>query len=1291
MERNIRGKLSAPIIALLVILAVFTTMFGSVTATALGGTLNIVTPTDYARVSGNITIHWENETEGDGTIYYNVTIINSTATTCIYNNTANTTYWNTTSGYADGFYWINVTAMDNSNWTNKTYDQIGVTVDNGKFHITAPADGSWYTGCNATNITITWNATAGVDNYTVAVKYGDKLVDGGNVTTTTFYWEPDNYNYGDGDYKIYVYAHNDTFTSNNTINASNNGITVTIKVPGVSIWKSDEIDIATSKLVVDSSVSIQLKDMPVGTYWKMYKPVYGSSALSWEKVFEEDEADVEIDSTGKATFPTYVTLDVAGLWIIANYSGGSANFSDFKFFWVNTSTPYTLELEKTSIKYGYTGNITATVTEDDSPVEGAWVDMRNSTGDIVKRFKTGSSGTADQFNMTEILLNNYVGNYTFIAYKDDDSPSTNYGTIGYTTNYGNHSGFSRTNYSYIMYGPYDPPEKNSTSVTFKVETDTPEITLSNTTVYWSFPDRIDVNVTDHNGKGITGANVTIKNSDGEYFGNGDYNLSITEVGNGNYTIEFPPEAANWTHLGVNSTKWYVVVSYNIDEEGNEEWNGTARFTVSKAPTIRMQLLSYTNKKIDVPAYTVDANEYRVGEVNIKFKVISDSYGVNFTDSSNGNITVTGDLLYPATYYYDSSNEYWQVNVTPTKGGGSVTIKVDWDDVNDSVSETFTVVNGTVVTVTPTEFTIDNNVTIDVTVKDKNGRELPYATVVLFWNKTGTTNILNSTSLPIDGDGTTGKGLNGVYTFTLSKDDQISEAPIYINVAVESAFAGGHMYGYAKLKMDAKHDLQVNVTPTKVMAGKFIEYAVNISKVGGGYPDTTNLTAEIYNETGNVTGNIIPSTGDKLNFTFTSTDYDITTADTYHIYVYNNTHNSEGYNATIEVTPVTVTCNPAILVQKIDTNASVTVTVTWNGEPVGNGTLKIINMTSPDGENTTVNDTNEYIEVELTNGTATVHNINASELCNLTFEYKPEAENSVYAKAEGSLPVETPKAILDPDTIYIGAALKSYLVTVTIVNPVTDEPISNVYVGLNTTILNQIPQGTTTDSDGMVTFAITPTTTGKIYIEIQNVTSEYYIEVKAISELELTVSAPSVNEGEEFTVTATSGGQPVAGVTVTVVGTTLTDTTGTGGTVTFTAPDVPTTVTYTITGAKTGFTSATTYIQVVNLPQLVVTVDKTVVNEGEKFTVTVTAGGSMISGAAVTLDGTTKYTTAGTVTFTAPEVNKDTTYTITATLTGYKQSEPVTITVKNKAGVPGFELVTLIAALGIALILLRRRR
>jgi hypothetical protein len=82
-------------------------------------------------------------------------------------------------------------------------------------------------------------------------------------------------------------------------------------------------------------------------------------------------------------------------------------------------------------------------------------------------------------------------------------------------------------------------------------------------------------------------------------------------------------------------------------------------------------------------------------------------------------------------------------------------------------------------------------------------------------------------------------------------------------------------------------------------------------------------------------------------------------------------------------------------------------------------------------------------------------------------------------------------------------------------------------------------------------------------------------------------------------------------------------------------------------------------------------------------------GSAIIGATVTLDGTT-YTSGanGIATLTAPSTAG--TYTITASKTNFVTSDPVTITVEEK-GIPGFELLALIAAIGVAFILLRRRR
>ena len=78
-------------------------------------------------------------------------------------------------------------------------------------------------------------------------------------------------------------------------------------------------------------------------------------------------------------------------------------------------------------------------------------------------------------------------------------------------------------------------------------------------------------------------------------------------------------------------------------------------------------------------------------------------------------------------------------------------------------------------------------------------------------------------------------------------------------------------------------------------------------------------------------------------------------------------------------------------------------------------------------------------------------------------------------------------------------------------------------------------------------------------------------------------------------------------------------------------------------------------------------------------------------ALVTLEGsTTEYYTDGNgqVTISAP--SSDGTYTITATF-GTFQDGIIILTVKGAAPTPGFELLTLIIAIGIAFILLRRRR
>jgi hypothetical protein len=128
----------------------------------------------------------------------------------------------------------------------------------------------------------------------------------------------------------------------------------------------------------------------------------------------------------------------------------------------------------------------------------------------------------------------------------------------------------------------------------------------------------------------------------------------------------------------------------------------------------------------------------------------------------------------------------------------------------------------------------------------------------------------------------------------------------------------------------------------------------------------------------------------------------------------------------------------------------------------------------------------------------------------------------------------------------------------------------------------------------------------------------------------------------------------------------------------------------ITVTAEGYPEATTSIKVIYVPTLVISSDESVV-AGATFEIAVAKDtGDPVIGATVTFEGKTyKSKAGGVVTLTAPATEGD--YDITA---AFGTFTPVTTTItvtKKTGGIPGFELVTLIVAIGVALILLRRRR
>jgi hypothetical protein len=295
-------------------------------------------------------------------------------------------------------------------------------------------------------------------------------------------------------------------------------------------------------------------------------------------------------------------------------------------------------------------------------------------------------------------------------------------------------------------------------------------------------------------------------------------------------------------------------------------------------------------------------------------------------------------------------------------------------------------------------------------------------------------------------------------------------------------------------------------------------------------------------------------------------------------------------------------------------------------------------------------------------------------------------------------VTTATATPVPGTVYLG---EPTLVTITVTHPATGVPLADVRVGLdhgvplNESVLAKLPSDQFTDSAGQAQFSITADASGNITIYIENETdpnNPFVIFAEARKTMTITTD-PSANEGATFVLQAKSGGTLITDATVTITFAGQTYTTNTG-TATLTAPTVPTSLTYTITATAPGYTTATTTILIINVPTLVIIPPTTQPKGTQTFTITIANDqGAGVAGATVTFNGKTYYSGANGLTeLTAPDVKQKTQdFTVTASHTGYTDATPVTITIAQTPGVPGFEVLTLVVALGVAFLLIRRRQ
>jgi hypothetical protein len=1074
---------------------------------------------------------------------------------------------------------------------------------------------------------------------------------------------------------------------------------------GVDIWGNATTDLYYMQ-GGDSGTTINFNTSALAgsTTYYLFKPRYNCSTAAIPENFEWDP-DPATRVTGPiVTFETAadpvnkivnlgaIKLDRAGIWMIGT---DSTTYGDY--FWVNTSKAYTIDAIS-DITFGENVSKTITVKEGDSAV-ACFVDLIDPEGNLVFHEWTDTPGsytfyTGDYIEMT--------GEYKVLAYRDFDLHKImyQYGTDGYDDTHG--QGWTVSGYDYDVVGPWDPPEKNATEITFNVKTAKPNIVLTNTTVFWGQAVRIDINVTGADGKGINVSSPgdAIKLRFGKYIDDTYFNLYYGK-NPGDYYIfidSWMPDPSDWINLAtgaaaindnINGT-WRVVFGYDSFGTIEEEYNNSASFTISRSdPPVRIVIVDPANKKIDVPAYSHTV-PYTAGTETISFDIFGTSvsdvdgrayYGDDLIDYGEDykNITITGDLLYPVDAEYVGPAGRWKADVTPLKPGGTITITINWQGAkNGTASQTIDIIDGLHIIPAVEKFTVGNHYNLTVSIKDTDGTSpVSRAKVWLIWEPDDDTPDGASIIDGKIGNNSVGLGRNGEYTFWIKKDNQ-SYAPRKLTIAAE-IIEGGDVWGYATVTMVRNHNMNVDVTPTTSYAGDATEYDITVTLLEGGNPAKTDLNVKLYNETGALVEGI-DAWSKAGEHTITDAEIPLS-AGTYYLFAYNKTHDSEGNNATIVVTPYTITSAPSVLAWLVDTAVNMTFQVT----PTINGTLLLKNVS---GAEAAIESQEVILFIE--DGIGTLNEVNATTLGNVTFEFTPET--GYQRPAEGLLRVTTATATPNPSTIYLG---EPTVVTITITHPATGTPLKDVKVGLDinesmSSVLVKRPTSATTDAQGQVTFAVTAEASGNVTIYIQNESDpDNMFIIKAAARKPMTIShSPSVNEGTTFTVEAKSNGVLITEATVifTFDGQTWPTTTGVAS---ITAPSVVTSMSYPITATAEGYLSASGSVMVINIPKLIIAIADDV-KAGQSFSLTIAddKGGPVI-GATITFEGTTYTSGAGGVlTMTAP--SKAGSYPITASFPGY-ETITTTVTVGEGPGIPGFELLTLIAAIGVAFLLLRRRR
>ena len=690
--------------------------------------------------------------------------------------------------------------------------------------------------------------------------------------------------------------------------------------------------------------------------------------------------------------------------------------------------------------------------------------------------------------------------------------------------------------------------------------------------------------------------------------------------------------------------------------------------------------------------------------NISTTITVNVFGDNQDDPMNASIEITGCGLDISIDEEDAIDDgYWidngvyEIEISP-KTAGTLTITVTNDTGDKTTSKDYTIKGlfGTVTTSDGDDLEISVEHEEKITATITNGQ---YSEVhVTYYDENWVfLSCLNDSV----GDNTAGNGLNGIFEFDIESDD-IEDGVGYIVVAASA----GSNYLYDIVEVVPVHDLDiqiispVNATDLSLTVGLEHDYEIKIYDPDGELmEDVDTVIGEILNEDEDVLQTV--EFDEKTGSVWKILNWEPWYAGTLVITATNDTGlNEHDGNVSLDVGLATISYSPGTATAGIGTeDLDVDITgIDANGNPLPEGTTIYLNIQN---STTLFLDDDTITLDEDASGTFTITEVgdNATKINATLLEYYDEDTDS--NKTSGEFLINYPDFTVTPSEIYI-----NYPTEITIY---ANDNEGNPIEGLNLTllpssggVLSVQPDPVETDEDGMVVLSVSPQASGKLNVTIARdvkyvdgqlqwdnaVITDTYVTVTGIKTMVLSISKSPIYQGETLTVTTSYGTTLISDVEITLG--TVTVKTGADGTAQFTVPDPG--VEYAIMkviAKKTGYISVSEDITVLKKWEIKVTAPEEVESEAA-FSVTVVAKGSGLAGATVTFNGETKTTdNNGKVSFTAPSVTEDKeAHTITAT---YENMQTGTTTINVIKKTPGFELLTLLVALGVALILLRRRR